>query len=237
MHVALVAAAAADLAQQARDRRDPEGVRRAYQQLTELTAIFRSHAGDPAMALNEPRRNRGWTALVPAETARCHATDDEAEAWRRAREVFREIRFPWEEAYCGWRLAQALVRLNAPRKEVREALRAAYPIAQRLGAEPLREHIESDARAAHLRLDAVEDVVLDLPVQGLLSEREREVLEHVIAGRTNAEIASALFISEKTAGAHVSNILRKSQTRNRVEAAAWGQRLAAQGSAAAGHRD
>ncbi|HEU4998440.1 MAG TPA: LuxR C-terminal-related transcriptional regulator, partial [Lapillicoccus sp.] len=229
MHLALAAAAAADLAQQARDRRDPEGVRHAYRELAALTDLFRSHEGDPATALNEPRRNRGWTALVPAETARCHATDDEADAWRHARDVHREIRFPWEEAYCGWRLARALVRLNAPRKEVREALRAAYPIAERLGAEPLKEQIESDARAAHLRLDAVEDVVLDLPDQGLLSEREREVLEHVIAGRTNAEIAAALFISEKTAGAHVSNILRKTQTRNRVEAAAWGQRLAAAG--------
>ncbi|HET9945293.1 MAG TPA: LuxR C-terminal-related transcriptional regulator, partial [Actinomycetes bacterium] len=237
MHVALVAAAAADLAQQARDRRDPEGVRHAYRELETLTAVFRAHEGDPASALNEPRRNRGWTALVLAETARCHAADEEAEAWRHAREVYREIAFPWEEAYCGWRLAQALVRLNAPRKDVREALRAAYPIAERLGAEPLKEHIESDARAAHLRLDAVEDVVLDLPDQGLLSDREREVLEHVIAGRTNAEIATALFISEKTAGAHVSNILRKTQTRNRVEAAAWGQRLAVQGSSTAGYRD
>jgi len=227
MHVALVAAAAADLAQQARDRRDPEGVRHAYQELTTLTATFRSHEGEPATAIDEPRRNRGWTALVLAETARCHAAEDEGDAWRHARDVYREIRFPWEEAYCGWRLARALVRLDAPRKEVRDALRAAYPIGEQLGAEPLKTQIEAVARAAHVRLDAVEDVTLDLPDQGLLSEREREVLEHIIAGRTNSEIAAALFISEKTAGAHVSNILRKTQTRNRVEAAAWGQRLGA----------
>jgi DNA-binding CsgD family transcriptional regulator len=229
MHVALVAAAAADLAQQARDRRDPEGVRHAYQELTTLTATFRSHEGEPATAIDEPRRNRGWTAIVPAETARCHAAENEADAWLHAREVYREIRFPWEEAYCGWRLARALVRLDAPRKEVRDALRAAYPIVERLGAEPLKTQIEAVARAAHVPLDAVEEVTLDLPDQGLLSEREREVLEHIIAGRTNSEIAAALFISEKTAGAHVSNILRKTQTRNRVEAAAWGQRLAAAG--------
>jgi DNA-binding CsgD family transcriptional regulator len=237
MHIALVATAAADLAQQARDRRDPEGVRHAYHELASLTATFRCHEGEPAAAVDEPQRNRGWTALVTAETARCHAADDEAEAWRRARSIYREIRFPWEEAYCEWRLARALVRLNAPRKEVREALRAAYPIAERLGAEPLKERIESDARAAHLRLDAVEDVVLDLPDQGPLSDREREVLGHVIAGRTNAEIAAALFISEKTAGAHVSNILRKTQTRNRVEAAAWGQRLAVAGMSGRPNRD
>jgi DNA-binding CsgD family transcriptional regulator len=229
MHVALVAAAAADLAQQARDRRDPEAVRHAYQELAALTAVFRSHEGEFAAALNDPRRNRGWTAQLPAETARCHATDDEADAWQHAREVYREIRFPWQEAYCGWRLARALIRLDAPRKDVRDALRAAYPVAERLGAAPLVAAIEAVARAAHVRLDVVEDLPTDMPDQGLLSERERQVLELVIAGRTNAEIAASLFISEKTAGAHVSNILRKTQTRNRVEAAAWGQRLAAAG--------
>jgi DNA-binding CsgD family transcriptional regulator len=237
MHVALVAAAAADLAQQARDRRDPEGVRHAYEQLTALTALFRSHQGEPASEINEPRRNRGWTALVPAETARCHSADNEVYTWLHARDVFRDIRFPWEEAYCGWRLAQAMVRLDAPRKDVRDALRVAYPIVERLGAEPLKTQIEAVARAAHVRLDAVEDVTLDLPDQGLLSDREREVLEHIIAGRTNSEIAAALFISEKTAGAHVSNILRKTQTRNRVEAAAWGQRLAAAGGSSGRNRE
>ena len=229
MHAALVAAAAADLAQQARDRRDPEAVRHAYQELAQLTALFRSHEGEFAAASDDPRRNRGWTARCPAETARCHATDDEADAWRHAQEVYREIGFPWEEAYCGWRLARALIRLDAPRKDVRDALRAAYPVAERLGATPLVTEIEAVARAAHVRLDLVEDLPADLPDQGLLSERERQVLELVIAGRTNSEIAATLFISEKTAGAHVSNILRKTQTRNRVEAAAWGQRLAAAG--------
>ena len=229
MHAALVAAAAADLAQQARDRRDPEAVRHAYQELAALTALFRSHEGELAATFDDPRRNRGWTARCTAETARCHATDDEADAWRHAQEVYREVGFPWEEAYCGWRLARALIRLDAPRKDVRDALRAAYPVAERLGATPLVTEIEGVARAAHVRLDLVEDLPTDLPDQGLLSERERQVLEFVIAGRTNAEIAAALFISEKTAGAHVSNILRKTQTRNRVEAAAWGQRLAAAG--------
>jgi DNA-binding CsgD family transcriptional regulator len=237
MHVALVAAAAADLAQQARDRRDPEGVRHAYHELTTLTATFRSHEGEPATAINDPRRNRGWTALLPAETARCHSADNEVDTWLHARDVFRDIRFPWEEAYCGLRLAQAMVRLDAPRKDVRDALRVAYPIVEKLGAEPLKTQIEAVARAAHVRLDAVEDVTLDRPDQGLLSDREREVLEHIIAGRTNSEIAAALFISEKTAGAHVSNILRKTQTRNRVEAAAWGQRLAAAGGSSGRNRE
>ena len=42
-----------------------------------------------------------------------------------------------------------------------------------------------------------------------LTEREREVLASLVAGRTNREIADAMFISVKTASVHVSNILRK----------------------------
>jgi DNA-binding CsgD family transcriptional regulator len=58
-----------------------------------------------------------------------------------------------------------------------------------------------------------------------LTAREREVLSYLRAGRTYAEIADALVISEKTVGAHVSNILRKTGTSSRVEAAALSRRL------------
>jgi len=51
------------------------------------------------------------------------------------------------------------------------------------------------------------------------------VLSLVAAGRTNREIATALFVSEKTASVHVSNILRKLSVTSRVEAAVVAQRL------------
>jgi len=58
-----------------------------------------------------------------------------------------------------------------------------------------------------------------------LTPREREVLALVAAGRSNRQIAEALFISGKTASVHVSNILAKLQVANRVEAAAVAHRL------------
>ena len=60
-----------------------------------------------------------------------------------------------------------------------------------------------------------------------LSAREWEVLELVAAGRSNAEIAEALFISPKTASVHVTHILDKLGVNNRVEAATIAVRVTA----------
>jgi DNA-binding NarL/FixJ family response regulator len=53
-----------------------------------------------------------------------------------------------------------------------------------------------------------------------LTRREREVLVLVSQGQTNREIAGTLFISEKTASVHVSNIMGKLEAANRTEAGA-----------------
>jgi DNA-binding CsgD family transcriptional regulator len=52
-----------------------------------------------------------------------------------------------------------------------------------------------------------------------LSAREREVLGALALGLTNRELASRLFISERTANRHLSNIFTKLGVRNRTEAA------------------
>ena len=58
-----------------------------------------------------------------------------------------------------------------------------------------------------------------------LSNREREVLAQIARGRTNREIGERLFISQKTVGVHVGNILSKLGVSGRVEAAAVAIRL------------
>ena len=60
-----------------------------------------------------------------------------------------------------------------------------------------------------------------------LSDRELEVLRLIADGRSNAEIAEKLIISEKTVKGHVSNILSKLHTLDRTQAAvlAWQQGL------------
>lgn len=110
-------------------------------------------------------------------------------------------------------LARTLAGADKPRA-ISEA-RAAVAAFERLGAVP-----DADAAAAFLR---------ELGVRGrtgpkqldLLTRRETEVLRLVAQGFSNPEIAERLFISVKTAGHHVSNILTKLGVRSRTEAAAY----------------
>jgi DNA-binding NarL/FixJ family response regulator len=54
-----------------------------------------------------------------------------------------------------------------------------------------------------------------------LSERELQVLELVAKGLTNEQIAKDLDISKRTVDNHISNILNKTNTDNRVALVRW----------------
>jgi DNA-binding NarL/FixJ family response regulator len=125
-------------------------------------------------------------------------------------------------AECGAPLAACRARLCLARSlaerdrgvAVTEA-RSALQAFDRLGASS-----EADRAAAFLRKLGVRGRTG--PREGsVLSRREQEVLGLVAAGLSNAEIAERLFISPKTAGHHVSNILTKLGVRSRTEATAY----------------
>jgi DNA-binding NarL/FixJ family response regulator len=61
-------------------------------------------------------------------------------------------------------------------------------------------------------------------VLAALSARELEVLRLLAGGRDNAEIAAELFISPSTAKSHVSRILGKLRSKNRLQAAVYAAR-------------
>jgi two-component system nitrate/nitrite response regulator NarL len=54
-----------------------------------------------------------------------------------------------------------------------------------------------------------------------LSERERQVLELLVSGKTNKEIAESLVITENTVKTHLTNILAKLHLQNRIQAAVY----------------
>ena len=136
---------------------------------------------------------------------------------------------PWYEARSRLRAAEAMVVDGSSRSVARDELQAAHRIAGELGAVPLLREVEVLARAARidLRQPVVEVAAERSDALSALTAREREVLAQLVAGRSNGEIAKALFISGKTVSVHVSNILRKTGTATRTEAAVLAERLAA----------
>jgi DNA-binding NarL/FixJ family response regulator len=86
-----------------------------------------------------------------------------------------------------------------------------------------------NARATFTELGARPDVdrlaglrgLLGEPADDMLSEREREVLAHLAAGKTNREIAAHLTISQHTVGRHVENIFAKLGVTTRTAATAY----------------
>jgi DNA-binding CsgD family transcriptional regulator len=123
--------------------------------------------------------------------------------------------------------AAALLATRGSRRHAAAALRAADTIALDLRAAPLRAEIEALARAARLHLAelAVAPKPAHDPVGVGLTPREREVLGLLGNGLSNAQIARTLYISEKTASVHVSNILRKLGVTSRVQAATTAAKL------------
>jgi DNA-binding CsgD family transcriptional regulator len=85
---------------------------------------------------------------------------------------------------------------------------AAKAVYEKLGAEPDMARLETTAKG-----------VVSRHPNGL-SPRETEVLRLVAAGKTNKEIASELFVSERTIDRHVSSILTKFDVPSRAAATA-----------------
>ena len=160
-----------------------------------------------------------WRADVAAGLLRLDG-EDSAGAWAAAADRWVALGFPYREAWDRFRQAEAMLMAGADRAAASSILGRAHGIATALGAAPLQAQVEALGRRARIPLEAGSD--MDPPPVGRnlgLTERETEVLRLVTRGHTNREIAERLFISPKTAGVHVSNILGKLGVRGRVEAA------------------
>jgi pimeloyl-ACP methyl ester carboxylesterase/DNA-binding CsgD family transcriptional regulator len=80
--------------------------------------------------------------------------------------------------------------------------------------------VSTPVRVDATSLPAPAPLHVDEQAAGLLSAREREVLGWVARGKTNSEIATALYISESTVRKHLQNAYRKLEVTNRTTALA-----------------
>ena len=113
--------------------------------------------------------------------------------------------------------ADALLQRNGPEDPAMAValLDESLSLSTELGMPPLMERVTE-------RLERIQAQPTAAPTYpGGLTQREVEVLRLVAVGKTNQDIANELFISVKTVGYHVGNILNKTASSNRTEAATY----------------
>jgi DNA-binding CsgD family transcriptional regulator len=106
-------------------------------------------------------------------------------------------------------LGSALRRERRP-TQARDPLREALELAEKLGAEPVAAQARSELYAAGGRPRTVA-----LSGAASLTPSERRVVDLAVDGRTNKEIAQALYVTPKTVEVHLSNAYRKLDIRSR----------------------
>ena len=208
-------AAVADAVAAARLVGDAEAVARWEAEGESLAEVGRTAARvhDPAIGAAGPEA-LAWEARLEAEVRRVQGTPS-PELWRQTVELF-GYGHVYEQARSRFRLAEALLTTDE-RAGAAAELASAHEVAVRLGAVPLRTAIEALARRGRLELPGMARAP---EASAVFTPREREVLALMAAGRTNRQIGGELFISEKTASVHVSNILAKLGAGGRTEAVA-----------------
>lgn len=202
--VVLVARAEADAAL-AGDRDDREAAQQHLATVEQTAAQFRRYG----------RLGEVWPLDLAAQLDRFHGRD--------ARPALREALAGWERighvpdvAVTHLSLAEQEA-VHGDRAAARTHLAAGRAVAERLEAAPLLAR--ADALAARWAIGPRER-----RTDGVLTEREVEVLRLVAEGMTNGQIGVKLNMSPKTASVHVSHILAKLGAANRTEAAATARR-------------
>jgi DNA-binding CsgD family transcriptional regulator/tetratricopeptide (TPR) repeat protein len=185
-------------------------------------------AREIAAAVHHPGpESRAWEARLEAECARLHwlagadprpMAEELVGKWRVAVAEFGAFGHVYETARSRARLAAALTAAGDQSAAAAESDQARV-VASQLGAAALLAELGGTAEAGASPRRTTKPRDLDA-----LTPRERDVLELVATGRSNREVAAALFISAKTVSVHISNLLAKLEAGSRTEAVAIARR-------------
>jgi DNA-binding CsgD family transcriptional regulator len=215
------------MAEQARSRRWADSEVSAFAAADELTAWVEQMGRVPFADHPSVAAIPAWRATWDAERTRLAGASDPG-AWNAAAVAWQSLRCPHRAAYAWWRQAEAELDSGQPAPAAAAVLREAAAAAE--GHAPLRAQIDALAERARitLREQPAADRQISRPPDAAekygLTRRELAVLRLLAAGRSNAQIGAQLYISPRTAGVHVTNILRKLGVSNRVQAAAQAER-------------
>src|SRR5262249_47022101 len=148
---------------------------------------------------------------------------DSAGAWVEVCDGWRRLGHVRNLGAAAYRLAGALLR-EGDKPGASTALTEAWEIAARMGAGPLRDSAVRLSRRARVPIKPSDGRGVESGRAAgrlaQLTDRELEVLRHVASGKSNAEIATTLFMSPKTVSVHVSHILAKLDATSRTQATA-----------------
>lgn len=148
----------------------------------------------------------GDDSVIPHDSATPFSLQMEGR-WRDAANVWTEIGCPYEQATA---LADA---------DDSENLLMALELLDHLGAAPAARLVRAKLRRLGLRSVPRGPRPATRANPAGLTPRQVDVLGLIVEGRTNTEIAEALFVSPKTVDHHVSAILTKLEVKSRQEAA------------------
>jgi ATP/maltotriose-dependent transcriptional regulator MalT len=217
--------ACADLAEQARTTRNTEVLEAANRHAVHLSELQQNMTPDPFTP--GPLRTTATAddATWQAEWSRLRGQSDVA-LWEQAATAWDALSRPHRAAYARWRQAEAL--LSTPQGKAAAAAVLHTAAGQAMQHVPLSTAIGDLARRARIDLpepapSGQHDEPPDRRTFGL-TDRELAVLRLLGQGKSNPEIAAALFISPKTASVHVTHILRKLDVATRVQAATVAER-------------
>ncbi|MFJ3812545.1 AAA family ATPase [Streptomyces sp. NPDC090073] len=182
-----------------------------------LHLLDRDEEAQP-LALEELRLARDWGAPLACGRALRVAglvhrgqtgTAFLQQAVHRLRSSPARLEYAKAAAECG-----AALRRAGRRTDARSILAEACDIARRCCAKPLVQQINADLRASGARPRSALAVGIEA-----LTPSERRVVEMAAAGKSNREIAQALFVTPKTVEAHLASSYRKLGISNRRQLA------------------
>jgi DNA-binding CsgD family transcriptional regulator len=177
----------------------------------------RGRALDRASALAGAQRGRGLLAAA----AGAHGTA--IDAFERAVEQHARVTMPFEHA-------RTLLHLGAAQRRAKRKRQARATLSEALGAFEALAATPWSQRAG----DELARISGRRPGDSALTATERRIAELVAEGRTNKEVAAALFLSPRTVEAHLRRVFQKLGVRSRTELAR--QALDATGGAAGADR-